>query len=1054
MFNGLQNWFKQRVQDASNFQPGGAGHGPSLGQMVHPAQQAPAPQPQVAQAIGQQFGYGPQAVRAMPGPSIPQPVSNPIIPTLQAIWQKYEGSNPYFNQGPIPQTKAQMTAQLRDPNSPMFKNSILLAGSGGDSVGGAKFIPPKLPAKLSSSAAAKADQLIAQGQTKLAALNQAIKQNEALTSGESGFAKLNAKMGGGKPPAETPANAPIPPGQKQRGFVTSIKEKPNEFSPTTQQAVNATYMPQTHAGWQSAAENFTKGRPLSAATEEAQRILSGQLPAGQEGQVVTTIGHLAYKLDQAGQHETATNLLNQLSEKGTNLGQGVNAFSLALHRSPIGLTFQAKKQLSDAGVKVTPQIEQEIKAAVSNLSKAAEGDAKNIAGQQLFKTVASHMPPSKPFDKFFGIWRAGLLSGPQTVTKVALSHSMVAPFELAAKAPAYLTDRAASLFTGKRTMSLAPEQIPQAAKGFVRGLKAAGTNVKSGIEMPRTGGFGTEELAQAGTRGVRYDTSKPLGNAAQHYADFFGRLHGSIFKPFYGAVFDSSLADQAGAEAANQGIKGAEHGKFIQNLIAHPTDEMLANAKTEAEHATLQQRTALGSYASNLQKQGWWGKILAPFTRIPSAIGTSGLVDYTPFGLGKDIVQQVKSGHFNQRQFSLAMGRATSGTGVAALGALLMQQGHMTLSAPADAKERSLWELQGKTPNSIKVGGQWRSLNALGPLGITLGLGGAFQRGLEIHGNNPIQASTEALASAGKLLVDQPYLKGIAGAANALNDPTRSMQTWVDNTAGSVIPTAVATAARATDPLQRDYPKNVVDALKNRIPGLREQVAPNVNVIGQTDQRQGGVAQNLLDPLFSAHPQNVGSPVVNEFQRLYSALGSSEAPTIGEPSRSQTINGQKVKLDPHQFATFLQGSGSYMVPSLTNLVQSPQYQALQTDRDKSLAINKVIAAARNAQQATQLGDQQKPNQNTTTLLGGGTVQPIKPPAAPKAARPPKVKLATTKVAKPKAVKVLKGPGIPKPRSIKLAGTSTSPRAPKVKLASGKVHIAKAKVRISKATKLA
>jgi len=34
---------------------------------------------------------------------------------------------------------------------------------------------------------------------------------------------------------------------------------------------------------------------------------------------------------------------------------------------------------------------------------------------------------------------------------------------------------------------------------------------------------------------------------------------------------------------------------------------------------------------------------------------------------------------------------------------------------PKDAEESAQWQLEGKTPNSVLIGGKWRTINSVGP---------------------------------------------------------------------------------------------------------------------------------------------------------------------------------------------------------------------------------------------------------------------------------------------------------------------------------------------------
>src|SRR5581483_9366692 len=96
-----------------------------------------------------------------------------------------------------------------------------------------------------------------------------------------------------------------------------------------------------------------------------------------------------------------------------------------------------------------------------------------------------------------------------------------------------------------------------------------------------------------------------------------------------------------------------------KNFVANPTDTVRNIANKDAQMATNQQKTLFGKAASTTQRElGGFGKFLMPFTRIPSAIGANGLLNYTPFGIAKEVVQAVRNGNFDQRVMAQAFGRS------------------------------------------------------------------------------------------------------------------------------------------------------------------------------------------------------------------------------------------------------------------------------------------------------------------------------------------------------------------------------------------------------------
>lgn len=791
-------------------------------------------------------------------------------------------------------------------------------------------------------------------------------------------------------------NAVAPEGQKLSRFANVTVQNSDKVDLPTKKLVDEkaiSYTPQTVKAGQDFAEQQYGTKDLPQSTIEVTSHLSDAKPGTISRQDVFNAHKVAERLQQSGKIEdkaAAADIYARLSEHHTAAGQQIQAAAALAKQSPEGMLYSATKALKNNGVKVEGKVLDTVTNAIDEYKKALDdagithntdkgedggvnvdnlsrdqADKQSLAYQKFVKTVNEQIPRKKG-EAALSIWRAGLLTGPETAAKVAISHGITLPIELATKPVSALVDRATSLFTGKRGYTFRPSDLVAGAEGYGRGARAAGIKFKTGLDLPGTGNF-PEKLGQRSSRQTLYEKVPT-------------RLHAALAKPNFAAEHAMSLRSQAFAEAANQGLKGEAKANFIKDFIEHPSKEALDTAEHEAEHFTNQQRTLLGSGAHNVQSVPYVGTILAPFTRIPGAIGTKGLADWTPLGLAKGvtkIVRGIRSGNFDQRGFSQDIGRSITGTGVAVIGYELMQHGRMTLSEPQDDKERALWSQQGKQPNSIYIGGtvtknsdgtstyeggRWITLNAFGPAGITLGLGGGYRDAVE-QGKSGPAAVLQAAATGGKVLVDQPYLQGISGVANALNDPSRYAQTFLDKTVGSVVPAAVSQIARGTDDTVRAYSPSIVGTVKSAIPGLRETQPAALDTFGNPipsnngGSLMGGISGSV-NPFYPSAARNQNDPVTHELQRLYTAGGSQNAPAFATPQKSMTINGQQLKLTPEQMNQYVGASGPLIHEGIANLLQNPDYQKL-TDDEKTKQINDVITGARTAAKVSLFGDNPK-----------------------------------------------------------------------------------------------
>jgi hypothetical protein len=748
----------------------------------------------------------------------------------------------------------------------------------------------------------------------------------------------------------------VEPITKQRGFVSSVKNS-NEVSPEVQKMIQSEYKVGTNA--EKIAKSTQAINNLDQSTTKALSDISqtaGRMTPQQiSDAIMTAKSHDALGTD-AG-HQMANTIYNGLAKHATGKAQGLQAFSLLSNRTPEGMKYSAVKTLENAGVKVDGAIAKNLETAMTEVKSTSAGsDERNLATQKLIKFVNDKIPRSK-YDAGIGLWRAGLLTGPETIAKVGVSHLVTAPIELASRPVSAAVDKITSLFTGERGLTYNPIQdTANFVQGEGRGIKAMGTKIKTGLDMPHTGGF--EQTLGKGTHETAYE--RTVMNA-----------HGVLPKGNFAGAYDMNIGELARTEGMNLGKKGAELTQYVSDMTKNPSQSIIDKATLAAEKFTNMNRTISGNAISQVQKIPYVGKILAPFARIPGSIAEKGIVDYTPLGLGKgvvEVIKGIKSGSFDQRAFSEAIGKSLTGTAAAtAVGFTMMAKGRMTLKAPTDAKEKALWDAQGKKPNSILVGGsvdsngiahggRWISLNAFGPAGIAVGLGGGYKQAL-IQGKGHAGAVVDAAADAGRLVADQPYLKGISGFANALNDPTRYAQTFMNSTVGSIVPAGISQTARGIDTQQRDYPNTVANTLAANIPILRgKTITPQRDMFGSTlpgSNPNGTVLGGVLgtiNPFYPSAPRNANDPATQELQRLYDVAGSSktDVPVPSTLTSDQTLipKTPKVTLNQQQLDN-LEKSGQVIQQKMNDTINTPAYQQAD-DATKQKALGQIIDDTRTA----------------------------------------------------------------------------------------------------------
>lgn len=701
--------------------------------------------------------------------------------------------------------------------------------------------------------------------------------------------------------------------QKERQFITTVKESAKTAKPV-KQMVEGQYIPKPNDTLSRQAKQLIK-QDISEARNVALQ--------GSDDVSVATANELIAHYSAQGDFQSAAEIANQVAPKLTELGRAVQAASLYDKLSPQGIVKYAGSILNKAGQKLDPADSKRLYKMAEKIAKMPQGTQRAMKTASLLDEVSA-LVPSPLMDKVVSVWKAGLLTGLKTSGTNIISNAVHGAAEIAKDIPAVAVDKVASLFTGQRTKSFT--------------FKGTGSGVKEGFQKGWTyfkTGFDERNA------GIKYDYKKvnfgsnSVAKALQKYEETVFRAIGAQDQPFFYGAKARSLYDQAGAAAINQGLKGKTRTAFIDKFVSNPPDEALKNAVRDAEMAVFQNQTKLGQAAKAVQNAPG-GQIILPFGRTPAAVATQ-LVNYSPVGIVKAIGEQIIKGKFDQREFSQVMGRGVTGTGLFFIGKTLFDKGRMTLNAPTSERERRQWELEGKKPNSILVGGQWRQAQTLGPIGLSMVVGGYYQRGLNETGSQASALGQLALGEV-RTLVDQSMLKGLSGWLTAINDPLRQGSTLAENTAGSVIPTFMGDVARATDPYQREI-EGPTQAVQARIPGLRDDLTPKRNAFGEPLEGVQNVPDavgTMADPFRSSKAKS--SPLIDEMNRL---MGSGNSVTPTQIDKSQSIAGEKVPFSQEMVDSFEASAGAKTKAAWQSLISSADYQKL-ADADKKKLLDGVL----------------------------------------------------------------------------------------------------------------
>jgi hypothetical protein len=111
-------------------------------------------------------------------------------------------------------------------------------------------------------------------------------------------------------------------------------------------------------------------------------------------------------------------------------------------------------------------------------------------------------------------------------------------------------------------------------------------------------------------------------------------------------------------------------------------------------------------------------------------------------------------------------------------------------------------------------------------------------------------------------ILDESFMRGPAELIEALEDPGRYGERYIQNFLSSFVPYSVGMAqmARASDPYSRQA-RTVMDSIKAKVPGLSETLLPRRDIWGEPIPNMRGVGPPGLTAIWAQH---VSSDPVNQ----------------------------------------------------------------------------------------------------------------------------------------------------------------------------------------------
>ena len=376
-----------------------------------------------------------------------------------------------------------------------------------------------------------------------------------------------------------------------------------------------------------------------------------------------------------------------------------------------------------------------------------------------------------------------------------------------------------------------------------------------------------------------------------------------------------------------KGLKGRELADHINDIIRNPPDEIVSRVDDAGRYLTF--TNPVGPIANALMaatRRHPTLRFIVPFIRTPTNL-LKAAVERSPMAPFTERYREaIKQGG---AAADVARARLALGSGVGALFTSMALDGQVTGRGPSEPAARAIW-MEENQPYSIKIGDQWVFYGGIEPLGMVAGISADLADVIkELGSDDPevIEVVNLLSASITQNLTSKTWLKGISDALEAIDNPDRFGERWIQSFAGTVVPAAVAQVERVQDPMLREA-RSILDGIMARIPGLSSDLPPRRNIFGEAIYLEGSLGPDWVSPLWTKTPKN--NPVAQELIRLEASISMPEREIRG------------AELTPQQYDEFAELSGRIATNAARSVISTPFYRNLnQAVGDKVADIQRL-----------------------------------------------------------------------------------------------------------------
>ena len=559
----------------------------------------------------------------------------------------------------------------------------------------------------------------------------------------------------------------------------------------------------------------------------------------------------------------------------------------------------------------------------------------------------------------------------RTALRNVTSNQVFDLIDSAANNVSMLPDMVLGLMTGKRTVGLNKSWASQQKRqGAIQGAKrnALEVNLDVGVDDRQKSKYGT-----AGRRTWNMANSRTVGKILSHLEEAMGYELNTTDEFHKGSVMGETL--ESLARFVDRGDMTLEEAQeFAKEMALYRSFQddsligtMLSSIKDALNLAGVGEQNGKQLKGKKVHDFGL-GDFVTKYTQVPGAL-VHRAIEFSPLGYAKAIFnlgqlanarRQGYETNAAQRKAALAIGRATTGTGLITFFAALAKAGLLRRDEDEDKNAKAAHQAQGLNGTQLNLTALGRKIeggsaepedgdilidiNFLEPLDALMGLATLVanedERNLESIWNDSITAVWDSISSLSMMQTLRDAYNVYQYYDDKAEDKMPLMNQMLLEIASSslsgFIPSPVRQLAQATDTTYRDQYRSkkisdqMRDKAKNSIPGLRQTLAPKITPLGE-DKKYEKPLLNYLNA--TLNPGNISvyksNKIVSELERVYDETENANIWPERNAPYSFTVDDQKYTLTPDERTQYQRTRGQTTEKAMSAVMDTGWYKSMR-----------------------------------------------------------------------------------------------------------------------------